>query len=106
MILTIRKTGGPAGTDEVLGTLDASRLAAEDRHRLSLQLEALADLTSSHEPSAKEGIRYEVEALGPGPTSTCLFVEDTGDPGHPAVQALGTLMRTLGLELPAPSPVA
>ena len=106
MILTIRKTGGPAGTDEVLGPIDATPIDAETRHRLSVQLEALADLTSSHEPSAKEGIRYEVEALGPGPTSTCLFVEDTGDPGHPAVQALGALMRTLGLELRAPSPVA
>ena len=102
MILTIRKTGGPAGTDEVLGPVDATRMDAETRHRLALQLEALADLTTSHEPSAKEGLRYEVEALGPGHASTFLVVEDTGDPGHPAVQALGALMRTLGLDLPAP----
>ena len=106
MILTIRKTGGPAGTDEVLGPVDATRMDADTRHRLSLQLEALADLTSSHEPSAREGIRYEVEAQGPGSGSAFLVVEDTGDPGHPTVQALGALMRTLGLELRAPSPVA
>jgi hypothetical protein len=106
MILTIRKTGGPAGTDEVLGPIDATRMDPETRHRISVQLEALADLTSSHEPSAREGARYEVEAQGPGSGPTFLIVEDTGDPGHPAVQALGTLLRTLGLELRAPSPVA
>lgn len=106
MILTIRKTGGPAGTDEVLGSLDATRLDADTRHRLSVQLEALADLTSSHEPSAREGTRYEVETLGPGSASTFLLVEDTGDPGHPTIQALGALMRTLGLELRSTSPVA
>jgi len=105
MLITIRKTGGPAGTDGELGCIDAGRMELETRHRLSLQLEALADLTSSHEPSAKEGIRYEVEAQGPGHASTFLLVEDTGDPGHPALQALAALMRTLGLEVPAATPV-
>ncbi len=102
MIITIRRTGGPAGTGGELGRVDAGRMEAEVRHRLSLQLEELADLTSSHEPSAAEGLRYEVEALGPGPTATFLLVEDTGDPEHPAVRALAALMRTLGLDLPAP----
>lgn len=106
MIITIRKTGGPPGTDEVLGSLDAAGLDADTRHRLSLQLEALADLTSSHEPSAREGVRYEVETQGPGPVSTFLILEDTGDPGHPTLQALGALMRTLGLELRTETPVA
>lgn len=105
MIITIRRIGEPGGPDEVLGVLDATRMDAEARHRLSVQLEALADLTSSHEPSAREGVRYEVEAQGPGPGATCLLVEDTGDPGHPATQALAALMRTLGLELPAATPV-
>lgn len=106
MRITIRRTGGPAGTDEELGCLDAGQMTLEARHRLSLQLEALADLTSSHEPSAKEGVRYEVEVQGPGPGSTYLLVEDTGDPGHPAVQALAAVMHTLGLNLPAADPVS
>ncbi len=105
MIITIRKTGGPPGTDEVLGCVDAGHWDAAARHRLSAQLEALGDLISSHEPSAAEGVRYEVEALGPGPSVTFLLVEDTGDPGHPALQALGALMRTLGMAAPSPSPV-
>ncbi len=105
MLITIRTTGGTPGTDAVLGPIDAARMEAELRHRLSAQLEALADLTSSHEPSAAEGIRYEVEVRGPGAAANVLLVEDTGDPEHPTARALAALMGTLGLAPPQPSPV-
>jgi len=48
MILTIRKTGGSTGTEEVLGTVDAMRLDEKSRRTLVLQLENLTDLTSGH----------------------------------------------------------
>jgi hypothetical protein len=106
MIVTIRRTGGPAGTDETLGRVDDLHLDAGTRTLLALQLEALADLTSSHEPSAADGLRYEVEVQGPGRTTTFLAVEETGDPELPALQALFTFMRTLGLDPSIPSAVS
>ena len=100
MIITIRKMAGSAGAEELLGKVDAARLEAGVRHLLAIQLETLADLTSSHEPSETEGVRYEVEVLGPGHGSNTLIVEAPGDPEHPVVRALADLMQTLGLPPP------
>ncbi|OIQ74946.1 hypothetical protein GALL_433960 [mine drainage metagenome] len=105
MIITIRKTGSPTGAEEMLGKVDAARLEAEVRHLLALHLETLADLTSSHEPSEAEGVRYEVEVQGPGHVSNILIVEAPGDPEHPVVRALADLMQTLGLPPPVPTAV-
>ena len=100
MILTIRRTGGFAGVEELLGTVDAARLDAEARRRLDRQLEDLSDLTNAYEPSSADTFRYEVEVAGPGRTRNLVSVEDEGDPEHPAFKALVALMRTLGLPPP------
>jgi len=97
MILTIRRTGGPGGIEELLGTVDATRLDAESHKILALQLEDLTDLTSSHEPIDADCYRYEIEVQGPGKARNLLAVDDEGDPDHPAFKALTALLRTLGL---------
>ncbi|HEX9082670.1 MAG TPA: hypothetical protein VF768_10345, partial [Holophagaceae bacterium] len=99
------KTGGTPETEELLGRVDTSRLEPERRHDLAAQMETLADLISSHEPSAAEGVRYEVEALGPGPTSTFLLVEDPRDPDHPVARALADLLRMLDVRPSVPTSV-
>ncbi len=104
MIITIRTTGGPVGTDEVLGRIDTGQLELGTRQRLATQLEALADLASSHEPSAAEGIRYEVEVQGPGHSSNFLVVEETADPEHPLARALAALLQTLDIPPKVVSP--
>lgn len=100
MILTIRRSGGFAGLEELLGTVDAARLDPAARQKVSAQLENLADLTSGHEPIGADGYRYEVDIQGPGQAHQLLALDDEGDPEHPAFRALRALMRTLGLPPP------
>ena len=100
MILTFRKTSGSAGTEEMLGTVDASHLDAESRRIIDLRLEDVTDLTSSHEPTNAICCRYEIEVQGPGRAHNLLAVDDEGDPQQPAFRALSALMRTLGMPPP------
>lgn len=97
MLLTLRKTGGFAGFQEVLGTVDSRTLGGEAQRVLAAQLKVL-----EQQPPAEPGadrFRYEVEVLETGRPSRVLTITDEGDPESPGMKALAVLGRILDLAL-------
>jgi hypothetical protein len=99
MILTLKRTGGFAGLQETLGTVDISALGEAAQDAVATHLKALEQAISSPSPGA-DRLHYEVEILEPGKAARTFVIVDEGEPDHPAHLALQDLARTLGLSVP------
>lgn len=100
MILTFRRTGGFAGLDEALGTVDTSGLGGEGQSAFAAQLRDLTRLTAAPASPGADRFRYEVDIQEQGQPPRTLVIVDEGDPEIPGLRALAALMQTVGLPPP------
>lgn len=99
MILTLRRTGGFAGIQETLGTLDTASLGGEAQRAFAARLKELEQLAALPAHGADQ-FHYELDIREPGQAPRTLTIVDEGDPDLPAMRALSALMETLGLPVP------
>ncbi len=97
MILTVRRTGGFAGIQESLGTMDTAFLGGEAQQCLVARLTELEQLASQATLPGADQFRYEVDIRENAKPLRTLVILDEGDPARPAQRALAALMETLGL---------
>lgn len=97
MILTLRRTGGFVGFQEVLGTVDTRTLAGEAQRALAGQLQALGRFALRAPGPGADLLRYELEIQEPGQPSRTLTITDEGDPDNPGLLALKALGKMLDL---------
>lgn len=100
MTLTFRRTGGFAGIQEVLGTVDTAGLGGEAQRTLAAQLLDLTRLAAAPASPGADRFRYEVDIQEPGQAPRTLVILDEGDPELPGPRALAALMRTAGVPPP------
>jgi hypothetical protein len=100
MILSLRRTGGFAGIQDSLGTMDTAVLSGEAQHSLAAQLRELERLAAMPPSPAADQFRYEVDIREATQPPRTLVILDEGDATQPAQRALVALMETLGLPVP------
>lgn len=100
MTLTFRRTGGFAGIQEALGTVDTASLSSEAQRTLAAQLQELARFAAAPASPGADRFRYEVDILEPGQAPRTLVIVDEGNPELPGFRTLAALMRTVRLPLP------
>ncbi len=97
MMVEIRRTGGFAGVEEKLASVDSRRLpegAAAELARLVARLSAWC--ARNPESEGADRFRYEIEIAEPGALPRTLAVVDEGDPQHPAVKDVLALLDLVG----------
>ena len=96
MIIHIRRSGGLAGTDEALGTIDTRALPADEAARVTRTLDRLADVVARPgDYAGADTYRYDVEIRdGPG-SERVLTVLHTGEPDTPLPRPLEELLKAV-----------
>lgn len=97
MLLTFRRTGGFAGIQVDLGTVDTSDLVGEARRVFVDRLQNLKRLAVTPAAPGADHFRYEVDIQERGQPAQTLIVTDEGDPELPTMRALASLMESLNL---------
>ncbi len=93
MIIHIRRSGGFAGIEEDLGTIDSAALGAQTASRVA---DSVAELTRMQAegtgPVGADLFRYEIEIQDDQGRRHQVVVMDEGDPTMPSTPALRTLL--------------
>jgi hypothetical protein len=100
MIISIRRCGGFAGIDQLLGSVDLDRLPATQTPSIQQRLDALLK-AAEREGSAigADQFRYEVRLQESGrPVKTIPFIDD-GDWSGPLPKAISELAHSLDIAL-------
>jgi hypothetical protein len=94
MRITIKRTGGFAGIEDDLGSVD---LGEESRPEVAIALQNLArQLEGNFSPGA-DRLHYEIEIQESGKPPRRLIVLADGEPDLPEMRALEALFTALGL---------
>ncbi len=98
MIVKVRQTGGLAGVEQELGSIDTGGLDEGDATRLRV---CIAELTSLHDeqepPVGADMFRYEIEICHDGGERRELVFTHEGDPERPLPQPLLDMLNVLGI---------
>ena len=95
MTLRIKRTGGYAGIEENLASIDVSSLPEPAANQIRQQVTQLSALTAQRpERVGADQFRYEIEIAEPGSTARTINVIDEGNPDEPALKLV---QRILGM---------
>lgn len=97
MLITFRRTGGFAGIQEELGTVNVDVLVGEAHRVFVDRLQELKRLAVTHSAMGADLYRYEITIEESDQPPETLIIIDDGDPEQPAMQALISLMESLNL---------
>ncbi len=93
MTITIKKTGGFAGIEESIGSIDTADLAPEQSARVRETVVALEQLhASGNQPIGADFMRYEIDVRDGDDTHHLVFVDDA-DPDSPYRRPLEALLE-------------
>src|SRR5437899_8556537 len=93
MIITIKRSGGYAGVEQVLATVDSSKLTSERDARVQSLIARLSGLLANR--GVGEGadrFQYEVTVTGNGEGTKSMTVIDEGNPQDAAIQIVTQLI--------------
>ena len=95
MKVTIKRTGGFAGLDQTVASLDSERLPRDAAEELRRQVSALVAASARPEPIGADLLHYHVTISDEGPARTVTVV-DEGDPEAPPMKHLQALLALAG----------
>ena len=96
MTITIKRSGGFAGIEQVLAHVDSSTLTSEQEARVKSGIARLSALLAKRK--ATEGadrFQYEVTVTGDADEAKSMTVIDEGNPQDPALMAVMELISSI-----------
>src|SRR3954447_10155514 len=95
MTITIKRSGGYAGVEQVLATVDSGKLTSEQEARARSLIVRLSDLMINRGiTEGSDRFEYEVTVTGNGEGTRSMTVIDEGNPQDAAMQIV---MELIGL---------
>jgi emfourin len=100
MRLTIKKTGGFAGVEQTLASLDTERMPKASADQLRKHVEEISTLaTQASKSVGVDQFHYEITVMEPGLAPRALTLVDEGNPNHPAMEHVAALLALAGENL-------
>jgi Emfourin len=100
MKLMIKKTGGFAGIERTLASLDTERMPKASADQVRQHVEDLSTLAAqTSESGGADQFQYEINVTEPGLAPRALTFIDEGDPNHPAMKHVAALLAFAGTNL-------